>query len=101
MRRYARRVTPIVILALALAAVAVGLAAVAVREVLRSLRRLRAGVDRVRERLVPLTAELQAELVVTNLEVAALSDSVERAQTDRARRARRRPTLRRPTLRRL
>ncbi len=100
MRRYARGVTAVVILALALAAVAVGLAAVAVREVLRSLRRFRANVDTARQRLVPLTAELQAELAVTNLEVAAVSHSVERVRTNRARRARRRPTLRRSTLRR-
>lgn len=80
-----------VVLALALAVAAVGGVVVAVLQLLRASRGLRAGVERATERLGPLTQELSDEAAVTAVEVEALQDGIERLSTSRRDRTRATP----------
>ena len=62
---------------------------VAIRDLLRNIRKLTNQVRATTERLAPLNDELQAELAVTSVEVEGLSRSVERLQKQRAGRPKR------------
>jgi biopolymer transport protein ExbB/TolQ len=82
-------VTAIVILALALAVMSLAMVVVALRELLRVLRRLRASADTATQRLRPLRDELQAEAAVSATEAEALQERLARVQESRGRRGRR------------
>ena len=82
-------VSVFVVLSLVLAILFVAFVFVSVRELLRNVRKLSAQVKMSTERLVPLTEELQSELAVTNVEVEALTKSLERVSKEQATRRRR------------
>jgi hypothetical protein len=60
------------VLAVAMAVACLGMAVVAARRLKQQAQSLRAAVERVTERLAPLTEELQAEVAVTATELEHL-----------------------------
>lgn len=82
-------VSVFIILSLVLAVLAIATTVVVIRELLRNIRKLSDQVKATSQRLAPLTAELQAELAVTAVEVEGLTKSIERAQAQRSGRPKR------------
>ncbi|MGH3666488.1 MAG: hypothetical protein ACRDU8_10455 [Egibacteraceae bacterium] len=85
---------PFVILSLALLVMVLATAGVAAAQLVKSVRSMAATLADTRDRLVPLTEELQSELAVTALEVEHLQGAVgrlgdQRRAQSRARRQRR------------
>lgn len=72
-----------VILALALLVAALGMVLIAVRELLRVLRRLREVTDATSARLQPLIEELQVEAAVSATEAEALQERLAAFQASR------------------